>query len=329
MKFYLPILLLLLVSVTSIHKRRKGFFKFHPDNSVFMQLPNETEERELVFTFNQVTEQGILLDKLELGRLPEEYDPYFQTKKLYRGMLIPFPYIKTILKERKGRILENLHLMISPDDSRQQALISIYLPKDIRKETIEKVEKGVKESRVVGYSIQLHSRLQMLNNQFKNNCKPVKKLGSLKKHIFSLIRRSQNLRKELGEYLEKKNNNKKANLQETYYYSNYGSFDSAFPIEDIKGDCYWIHNKLVAEDKRGNVVLTVYEKDYIPEKIGREGLDEAIKMLNSYFFPNYQGKFVGLTPEEIYEAINHIFPKDNASECSVHTQFDKNGKKIN
>ena len=63
-------------------------------------------------------------------------------------MLIPFPYIKTILKERKGRILENLHLMISPDDSRQQALISIYLPKDIRKETIKKVENGVKESRV-------------------------------------------------------------------------------------------------------------------------------------------------------------------------------------
>ena len=52
-------------------------------------------------------------------------------------------------------------------------------------------------------------------------------------------------------------------------------------------------------------------------------------MVNSYFFPNYQGKFVGLTPEEIYEAINHIFPKDNASECSVHTQFDENGKKIN
>ena len=85
MKFYLPILLLLLVSVTSIHKRRKGFFKFHPDNSVFMQLPNETEERELVFTFNQVTEQGILLDKLELGRLPEEYDPYFQTKNYTEG----------------------------------------------------------------------------------------------------------------------------------------------------------------------------------------------------------------------------------------------------
>ena len=88
--------------------------------------------------------------------------------------------------------------------------------------------------------------------------------------------------------------------------------------------------------------MTIFEfilnnKDYLEDLITRstyhsnaiEGSTLTYAETYAILYNDNSFKIQGKEPREIYEAINHIFPKDNASECSVNTQFDENGKKIN
>lgn len=252
MKFYLPIIFLLLSSITSVHRESSKFNSFlqsqkffpHKDFSVVMQLPDK-EEKSLTLTFSRITEQGIILSIPKNEKLKEEYSPYFQKDNMQQ-LLIPFPYIRGVLSENHGHEAKNLHLKITPNRSIKMTRISIYFPKNLRLPMITKVKKGFLQFLIIAYSIQLHSRLQMFNNQFKNNCNPIKNEENLKKHLLVLIQRSINVRAELDkikqykEELKTRPGKQPPNLQSSY---DYHSFKKTFFIEEVSGDCTVKANK--------------------------------------------------------------------------------------
>lgn len=326
MKFYLPILLLLLVSITSLQKKRARLNSFlqsnklfpHKDNSIVMQLP-EQKETPVSFTFKRVTEKGIILTIPKNEKLKEEYAPYFQSDEPHRELLIPFPYIRLVLKENHGHKAANLHCMISPNLSTKRAKISIYLPKRWRGYTINEVLDGMNQFRMIAYSIQLHSRLQMLSNQFKNNCNAIKNEVNLKTHLLILIQRSIHLREDLKkikdyrEALKEKSYKRAPKVRDIY---DYNSFKRTFFIEDISESC----------PQNNTVIIKENDIEYNLGEIGKEGLREAIQLYDDFFYYEEKGKFVGMNSEEIYEAMKDIFYKDKSKEHSINIQFDENGK---
>ena len=162
----------------------------------------------------------------------------------------------------------------------------------------------------------------MFNNQFKNNCNPIKNEENLKKHLLVLIQRSINVRAELDkikqykEELKTRPGKQPPSLQSSY---DYHSFKKTFFIEEVSGDCTVRANKTEVVIKESNV-------EYNIEEIGKEGLREAIQMFEDFFFYEHKGQFIGLSPEEIYETMKNLSHKDNAKENSLEVQFDDTGK---
>ena len=320
MKFYLPILLLLLVSVTSIHKRRKDIIKtflhnkglyYHSDNSVWVKLPGQ-EDKEIVFTFNGVTEQGIVLERTSVGGLPAEYAPYFQTKKLFFGALIPFPYIRSILSENNGHPAKNLHINVSPNLATREAKISIYLPKERREEIIQKVKEGAEKARVVGYLIQVSTRLQLLDEQFKEECSPINSVKHLQSFIVSLIQKAKKMKKTLT-----------SDNPEQIRLSYFKTLKNTVAPNEFSGKCLNGFKNFfgIAEMK---VEMTIKEKKYVIVEFGEKIMTQSIQMLENYYYPGYTGQFNNKNTQEIYDFINKLFPKDKF----VDTKFDIKGNQL-
>lgn len=304
MKFYLPILLLLLVSVTSLHKKRKGFFRDflqrhgmypHSDYSIDMKLPNQKSDITTTFTYKGLSKSGIVIKLKSRGIVPEEYAKYFDTKPGTDEMLLPYPYIKAILNENHGHPSSNLHCMITPNlKTESEAKISFYLPEESREAIIKKVKYNVESSQIVGMSMQLHSRLLMLNDQFKDKCPAAEEV---KGHLFELILKSEIIRDAVKNIKEEK---RRWTIEQIYDYK------QNYKEEELQSKCKKDNveiNQVQNDDK-----YTYFQNSLL--KIGTEGLKEAKEALATFFYDNHINDYDGLSPTLIYQKINKLFKKN-------------------
>lgn len=307
MKFYLPILIILIISVTSIQRRRKdikrriaqslGLYK-HEDNSIDMLLPGEKEDVTTPFIFQEITQDGIMI-KYPPSGIPPQYQQYF-IEKGKNTMMLPYLYIREFLNENHGHPTKNFHCMIGLDDRSPAAKLSIYLPEQGREKLLDIIWYNKSKCNVIGYSIQLHCKLQLYADQYRNKCQ---NMDPFKMHL--LVQFSEYTRNAIKEIVKEFNWSK---TQEHDFYSS-KRYLGSYPTPGFFGS--FTRKETVPICENDKVLLNVKDDTiYDIEEVGKEGLKEARKLLKRYLPTERIKYFNRMHYTKLYDEINHIFRKN-------------------